>query len=54
MLSPMALVRCSCVTALTAPGRAEVRVLDPSCDYVLHRLGAELSAEPRPERPLDL
>ena len=51
MLPPMALVRCTCVVQLTAHGRAEVSLLDPACDYVVHRLGAELSGTATPEPP---
>jgi hypothetical protein len=44
----MALVRCSCVVELVASidGRCalDVQVLDPGCGYVVHRLGADLTA----------
>ena len=49
----MALVRCSCVVELvaSADGRSalEVRVLDPECGYVVHRLGAELLTATEPD-----
>lgn len=39
----MALVRCTCVVGWGAHGRTEVTLLDPTCGYVVHRLGAELA-----------
>jgi hypothetical protein len=49
----MALVRCSCVVELlaSADGRCavDVRVLDPECGYVVHRLGADLLTAEEPD-----
>lgn len=42
----MALVRCTCVVDLSREGRMEVRLLDPGCDYVAHRAGADLPGWP--------
>ena len=47
-LPAMALVRCTCVVSLTADG-AKVSLLDPGCDYVVHRLGAELGEMTPPQ-----
>jgi hypothetical protein len=47
----MALIRCTCVVHVTAHGRAEVALLDPACDYVVHRLGAALAESVLPEPP---
>ena len=45
----MALVRCSCIVELHASadgrGAVDVKVPDPECGYVVHRLGAELWSE---------
>ena len=49
----MALVRCSCVVDLFASvdGRSAlgVRVLDPECGYVVHRLFADLLTASEPD-----
>lgn len=42
----MALVRCTCVVAVRRveeTWRTDVVVLDPGCDYVVHRAGADLA-----------
>jgi hypothetical protein len=45
----MALVRCSCIVGLLASTdghgalAVDLKVLDPDCGYVVHRLGAELT-----------
>ncbi|MEV7431018.1 MULTISPECIES: hypothetical protein [unclassified Nocardioides] len=50
----MALVRCSCLAQVVpAAGGGHdlrVRVLDPACGYVVHRLGAELAEPEVPSR----
>jgi hypothetical protein len=49
----MALVRCSCVVELVASSDCRsslaVRILDPECGYVVHRLGAELLTATEPD-----
>ena len=49
----MALVRCSCVVELVSGVDARVAlavtVLDPDCEYVVHRLGADLLTTSEPD-----